>query len=264
MQRVYTARDGTRGCFELTGTHSVTPAPLCDDTHTHLVCTTALSSSFHQAFSHHHHHHRFPTHPSTTTRSWPPFPHRHSWIWRKKKRAGIFLSIPPGSLFFTLFFIPSPLPSVPAESGFFFCLTTPPPLHRVQTPRFFFTQDSRWRWLAEGRGQGKKPASRARPGGDSANHLSKQDRLFYSGVYFYFILFHLFFLVPSVRELFFSILTATFFVRLPFATRLSVEHFYKFIFYSLFFRFRTLHYIIFCTRETYMFFRIVFSYIIVT
>lgn len=180
--------DGTWGCFELTGTYSVIPAPRCDDTHNRLV-HTAFSSSFHWAIT------ASPLVPRT------PVPRIQCFVlplsccsgFGEKKRAGIFLSIPPGSLFFTLFFSPHYYP--PSHGARVFL-----PYHSSSAAScpdtaifFFFTQDSRWRWLAERRDQGKKSASRARPGGDSANHLSKQDRLFYSGVYFYFILFHLFF-----------------------------------------------------------------------
>lgn len=159
---------------------------------------------------------------------------RPSWIWRKKKRAGIFLSIPPGSLFFTRFFLPLPRSPGPAASGFFFFFLPYLSTATVLCPdtAIFFHTGQSAAGLAEGRGQGKKRASRARPGGDSANHLSKQDRLFYSGVYFYFISFYFIFffrcLMPPVRELFFSILTATFSVRWPFAARLSIQRFQNF------------------------------------
>lgn len=86
---------------------------------------------------------------------WPPAHTVRVGFGGKKKRAGIFLSIPPGSLFFPFFIFiffflyPSvtPLTLLPGGVRVFFPLTsTPhlhplPPRHRVQTPRFFFTQD---------------------------------------------------------------------------------------------------------------------------
>lgn len=81
----------------------------------------------------------------------------------RKKRAGIFLSIPPGSSFFTLFFIPSPPSRTFSPPGPYHPPLPPVDPSRASCPDagifFFRARDSRRR-LAEGRRrlQGKKLA----------------------------------------------------------------------------------------------------------
>lgn len=125
--RIGMRRASVWGCFELTGTHSVRLAPPSTPAHhpssyddTHFLAPSARSLL-----------------PPTVPSSPPPAPTSllpfllpslvpTELDLAKKKRAGIFLSIPPGSLFFTRFFLPLPRSSGPAASGFFFAL----PLHR--------------------------------------------------------------------------------------------------------------------------------------
>lgn len=194
-----------------------------------------------------------PSPPPAPTSLLPPSPSSHADRvgFGEKKRAGIFLSIPPGSLFFTRFFLPFPRPSGPAASGFFFffCLTSPPLLHRVQTPRFFFTQDSRRR--GSRRGGARVKSARAERAPAATRPITYQNKTGFFTREFIFILFHFilsFFrcLMPSVRELFFSILTATFSVCWPFTARLSIQCFQNFVSVHIHCRFRIYTYS-FCT-----------------
>lgn len=183
-----------RGCFELTGTHSVPstdhpPNPIFHGPLKGTIPTVAYGAfrSFRRAFCYLHRPRidGVRVHPDPTP---SPSPFRPFRIQRNKKNAQEFFYRFHREAYFSLFFFSpfsstSPRPRPCVVWVFFHPRVTSPPSHRVQTPRFFpHTGQS------EGRGQGEKSASRARPGGDSANHLSKQDRLFlYSVVYFYFI-----------------------------------------------------------------------------
>lgn len=233
-----TGKASAWGCFELTGTHSVHLAPPSAPAHhpssyddTHFLAQSAR-----------------PLLPPTVPSSPPPAPTSllsfpPSSTLRRVDRVGFggkknaqefFYRFHREAYFSLVFFSLYPDPPARRRPGFFFFFLPYLSTATVLCPdtAIFFHTGQSAAGLAEGRGQGKKRASRARPGGDSANHLSKQDRLFYSGVYFYFISFYFIFffrcLMPPVRELFFSILTATFSVRWPFAARLSIQRFQNF------------------------------------
>lgn len=132
-------------------------------------------------------------------------PRRSDLTDKKKKARRNFFIDSTVEAYFSLFFSPHSLSPTPQSGGggggvvpvFSSPTTLFPSLvalrrsHRVQTPRFFIPFGDGCSRRGLGRGmQGEKPASRARPGGHSANHLSKQDRLFYPREFiFIFFLF---------------------------------------------------------------------------